>query len=106
MRIKQLQRLNDNDEWVSDAYVYENETGQLVFRYNVLTWGRVGSNLNGQLQKAGTSLDDVETIIKASKRQRWLPIEVLEGTLEECLIRQDEVCGIPQSKQRIVNAVT
>ena len=42
MKLRKLQHLDENQQWIDEAYAYENETGQVEFRYNTLTWGRVG----------------------------------------------------------------
>jgi len=42
MKLRRLQRQDEDDRWYDDAYAYEDNEGQVIFRYN-LTWDRVGS---------------------------------------------------------------
>jgi len=52
MRVRILQVLDEDEgRWVDEAYAIEDEMGQVEFRYNTLTWGRVGASLNQQIQK-------------------------------------------------------
>ena len=47
MRVRKLQILDeDNNTWTDEAYALEDDTGQVEFRYNTLTRGRVGASLN------------------------------------------------------------
>ncbi|MCB0197646.1 MAG: hypothetical protein KDJ65_37220 [Anaerolineae bacterium] len=43
MRVRRLQYLNEDGVWVNQAYVIEDNQGELSFYYNTLTWGRVGA---------------------------------------------------------------
>ncbi len=96
MRLRRLQR--KDDEWYDDAYAVEDSTGQVIFHYN-LTWERIGSFYNGQLQETGVSLEEIETVIQPSDGLRWLPIEVIaEEEVESFLEALDEACDIPKPR--------
>ena len=101
MRVRILQITDENDdqlEWYDDAYVYEDDQGQVVFRYN-LAWDRVGSKINGQLQETGISLDEIETLIPANEDLRWLPVEeVADDQAEAYLEELDHRCAIPKPR--------
>lgn len=98
MRLRQLQRQNEEGQWFDDAYAFEDNSGQVIFRYN-LTWGRVGARCNGQIREAGISLEDIETVIPPGEGLRWLPIEVIaDEAVEAFLTNLDERCGIPKPR--------
>jgi hypothetical protein len=95
MRIRRLQRRLDG-VWVDDAYVYEKQNGQVIFRYN-LTWERIGSNMNGLLRAAGTPIETIETVISPSEDLRWLPIEIIENEQAPAYFAAlDQACAIPK----------
>jgi hypothetical protein len=86
MKVRRLQRQDKRDQWYDDAYAYENETGQVIFCYN-LTWDRVGS------------LEAIETVLQPGDRFRWLPVEVVaEEEVEAFLEALDEACAIPKPR--------
>jgi hypothetical protein len=98
MKVRRLQRQDKRDQWYDDAYAYENETGQVIFCYN-LTWDRVGSTYNGKLQESGVSLEAIETVLQPGDRFRWLPVEVVaEEEVEAFLEALDEACAIPKPR--------
>lgn len=98
MKLRRLQRQDKNDQWYDDAYVYEDNEGQVIFRYN-LTWDRVGSTYNGKLRETGVSLEEVETVLRPGDRFRWLPIEVIEEDQVEAFLEElNEACAIPKPR--------
>lgn len=96
MKIRKLQRREDDEAWVDDGYCYEKPNGQVVFRYNVVTWGRIGARYNVELCDSGTALADVHTIIPTGEYLRWLPIEENPGEIEELKRTLDGACGFPE----------
>jgi hypothetical protein len=42
MKVRRLQRKDDEGQWYDDAYAVEESSGQVVFHYN-LTWEKIGS---------------------------------------------------------------
>ena len=98
MRLRKLQRLDEDGVWFDDGYVFENSEGQVIFRYN-LAWGRVGAACNAKIRAAGTRLEEIETIIPPGEELRWLPIEVVaEEQIESFLAALDEACAIPKPR--------
>lgn len=81
MKIRKLQRLGNNEGWVDDGYCYKKPNGQVVFRYNAVTWGRIGARYNVQLRDTGTRLADVHTVTPTGEYLRWLPIEEMPGDI-------------------------
>ncbi len=105
MRLRKLQRLNEEGVWFDDGYVFENSEGQVIFRYN-LAWGRVGAACNVKIREAGTQLEEIETVIPPGDGLRWLPIEVIaEEEVEPFLEALDETCDIPRPRS-IAHALT
>lgn len=96
MKIRKLQRLENDEGWVDDGYCYEKPDGQVVFRYNAVTWGRVGARCNVQLRDSGTTLADVRTVIPSGEYLRWLPIEEIPGEIEDLKPTLDKACGFPE----------
>lgn len=96
MKIRKLQRLENDRSWVDDGYCYEKPNGQVVFRYNAVTWGRIGARYNVQLRDSGTPLADVHTVIPTGEYLRWLPIEETPGEIEELKTTLDKACGFPE----------
>jgi len=95
MKVRKLQRLNEKEQWEDHGYAYERTDGRASFRYNNLVLGQIGARYNVQLRKAKTKLEDVHQVIPATKRLRWLDIEVIEGDPQEIKARLDEACKIP-----------
>ena len=77
MRIRKLQLLDNRKGWFDDAYAYENDANQVIFRYS-FGWGRMGAFYNGQLKKFGASLENIESVIHPTQGLRWLPIEEVD----------------------------
>jgi len=100
MRVRRLQELNEQQQWQDHGYAYELEDGRCTFRYNPLVWESTGSRLSGRLTQSGTKLEDVQQIIPAKKRLRWLDIEEIEGDPAQIKAELDEACQIP-SAQRV-----
>lgn len=99
MRIRKLQILDEDDGiWVNEAYAIENETGQVEFCYNTLTWGRVGAKLNQRIQKEKIPLEDIQTIVIPDNEARWLDIEEIGGNWRKIKATLDEACKIPGPK--------
>ena len=101
MRVRILQRHLD-DEWLDEAYVYEAQDNNLVFRYN-LTWESMGSKYAGQIQAAQVTLEDLETILPHGDKMRWLEIEtILDDDRDMFLEKLDERCCIPRPQPKLV----
>jgi hypothetical protein len=98
MKVRKLQRLNNARQWEDHGYAFEREDGQCLFRFNTLVWGRIGAEYNAKMQKAGTRLEDVHTVILIGDRLRWLDIEEITGDPEEIRTGLDEACNIPQAQ--------
>jgi hypothetical protein len=58
----------------------------------------IGAAYNAKMQKAGTKLEDVHTVIPAKKRLRWLEVEEIAGDPEEIKAALDEACAIPKPR--------
>jgi len=101
MRVRILQRKFDH-EWLDDAYVYEDQAKNLVFRYN-LTWESMGSKYAGQIQEAKVTLAEIETILPNGERMRWLAIETIPDDERETFLEKlDERCCIPRPQPKVV----
>ena len=96
MKIRKLQRLENNEDWVDDGYCYEKPNGRVVFRYNAVTWGRIGARYNVQLRDTGTGLADIHTVIPCGGHLRWLPVEEIPGEIEDLKATLDRACGFPE----------
>ena len=96
IRVRRLQRHSEEEGWYDDAYVLEDEVGQLCFCYN-LTWDRVGVKYNDRLQ--GILLDKIETVFELGDSLRWPAIEEVEDDQAEAFLKElDERCAIPQPR--------
>lgn len=95
MKVRRLQRKDDEGQWYDDAYAVEESPGLVVFHYN-LTWEKIGSYYNGKLKRSGVSLGEIETVIQPTRGLRWLPIELVEEETKSFLERLDEACAIPK----------
>jgi len=98
MRLRRLQFIEDG-QWYEDAYAYEDEAGNTVFRYSTLTWGRVGARYNKKVKEAGVSLENVHTVIPCGDKMRWLDVEIIEEDVEAYLEALDEACYIPKPRK-------
>ena len=95
MRLRKLQRRNESKTWFDDVYVYEDNTGQVTFCYN-LAWGRIGSFYVGKIREIGATLADIETLIAPNENLRWLPIEIIDDDQAEAYLDElDQACAIP-----------
>ena len=99
MKVRRLQRLNDQEQWEDHGYVYELKDGRCTFRYNPLLWESTGSRLSAKITESGTKLEDVHQVIPATKLLRWLEIEAIEGEPDEIKARLDEACQIPRPQK-------
>jgi hypothetical protein len=99
MRFRKLQQLITDSEWEDHGYVYELEDGRCAFRFNTLVWESTGSRLSAKLYESGTKLEDVEQVIPAGKRLRWLEIEERDGDPKEIKADLDEACQIPRPQK-------
>ena len=98
IRVRRLQRHSEEEGWYDDAYVLEDEKGQLRFCYN-LTWDRVGAKYNDRLQTSAKSLDEIETVLELGDRLRWLAIEEVEDDQVQAFLEElDERCAIPKPR--------
>lgn len=99
MKIRRLQRRDENAQWYDDAYAYENDNGQITFRYN-LTWESVGARYDRKFKESGISLEDIETILSLDgQTMRWLSIEVIEDDQVEAFIEGlNKACAIPKPR--------
>jgi len=101
MRVRILQRKFD-DEWLDDAYVYEDEDKNLVFHYN-LTWESMGSKYAGKIKEAKVTLEKIETILPNGDSMRWLDIETIPDNKRETFLEKlDERCCIPRPQPNVV----
>ena len=97
MRIRRLQSLaNDDQQWLDEAYAYEQPDGTVRFRYNPMVWEGIGVRHNRTLKAQGTPLEKIETVILTGDRLRWLEVEMIEGDPETIKARLDEACQIPR----------
>jgi hypothetical protein len=55
-----------------------------------------------QLREGKSRLADVHQVISATKRLRWLDIEMIEGDPDEIKARLDKLCKIPRLEQIVV----
>jgi hypothetical protein len=100
MRIRRLQSLADDDQqWLDEAYAYEQPDGTVRFRYNPMVWEGIGVRHDRTLKAQGTPLEEIETAILTGDRLRWLEIEMIEGDLETIKARLDEACQIPRPQR-------
>jgi hypothetical protein len=99
MRVRSLQRLNSQQAWEDHGYVYEREDGRCVFRFNTLVWESTGSRLSARLYKSGAKLEDIQEVIPATHRLRWLEIEAIDGDPDVIKARLDEACQLPKPQQ-------
>ena len=98
MRVRRLQRKDEDGVWYDDAYAFENGKQPVTFRYN-LTLGRVGSNHNGQIKEQNILLDEIEKVIPEGEYVRWLNIEVIEEEQAETYLDMlDQICYIPKPR--------
>lgn len=89
----------DHGNWVNEAYVIEDDTGRIEFRYNTLTWGRVGASLNQQIQKENIPLEEIETVVPPDHEARWLAIEIIDSQpLAEAMTALDDACQLPKPR--------
>ena len=104
MKIRILQRLNEDQSWYDDAYAYEDETGQVVLRYN-LTWERIGDDCAAYVEEHGIALEALETIIPPHASLRWLPVSTIDGDAAEAYLDElDKACAIPYPRPKKVVA--
>ncbi|RMF05224.1 MAG: hypothetical protein D6768_01560 [Chloroflexi bacterium] len=98
MRVRRLQRRDEDGVWFDDAYALEDARGQVVFHYN-LTWERLGAEINRQLLAEVVPLDEMERVIPASDDLRWQEPELIEAPdLAEFLAALNEACAIPKAR--------
>ena len=99
MKVRKLQRLTEEEVWEDHGYAYELDDGRCTFRYNPLVLESTGSRLSAKLTESGTKLEDVQQIIPAKKRLRWLEIEEIAGDPKEIKARLDKACQIPRPQK-------
>lgn len=98
MKVRKLQRKDEDGVWFDDAYAFENEEGNIIFRYN-LAWGRVGANYNRKLRQQPVPLEQIETIIPTGDELHWLPVETVpDEAVKAFLEKLDETCAIPKPR--------
>ncbi len=102
MRVRRLQSLADNYQWLDEAYAYEKSDGTVRFRYNPMVWEGIGARHNRTLKAHGTPLEKIETVILTGDRLRWLEIEEIDGEQDEIRVALDEACKIPQPQRVFV----
>lgn len=107
MRIRRLQILDEDDkQWRDEAYVIEDNTGQIEFRYNTLTWGRVGASLNQRIQEEKISLEEIESLMPPNKEARWQDIEEIDNqTRDEVIAILDQDCQLPKPRPVVITKV-
>ena len=100
IRMRLLQRKNDEGQWYDDAYILENKEGEVTFHYN-LTWERTGANINGKLQQNDNTitLENIEILIPPNQGLRWLDIEQIADDQTETFLEElDDRCAIPKPR--------
>lgn len=98
MKLRRLQRLDEQAQWYDDAYAVEDHSGRITFHYN-LTWDRVGSTYNRKLQESAVALEAIETVLPLGERLRWLPVEIIaEKEADAFLELLDTRCAIPKPR--------
>ncbi|MEM7031180.1 MAG: hypothetical protein AAF629_16575 [Chloroflexota bacterium] len=98
MKVRKLQRRNEDDTWFDDAYVYEDERGQVIFCYN-LAWEQMGSFYARKMQEMGITIEQVEMVIIENEDLRWLPFEIIDDSKVEAYLDQlDQACSIPYQR--------
>jgi hypothetical protein len=97
VRIRKLQYVHAEKGWTDQAYLIEDDQGQVEFRYDPLTWGRVGAALNKRIRQENIPLEDIESIMPPKAEVRWLPIEVISGEeINDVIAALDEACKFPK----------
>ena len=101
MRLRRLQYKNDKAQWRDEAYAIEKEDGQVVLRYSVLTWGRVGATYNSRLKESKVTLENVDTVVEPDNDVlKWQPIEIVEDSEAEAYVEAlNEACYIPDPRK-------
>jgi hypothetical protein len=94
IRIRKLQRKDENGTWHSDAYAVEMPDGQLVLRYS-LAWEYLGGRYNRMIRERGLSLEQLEQVLSGDSL-RWLSVENLEMDDEEAIQVLDRECHVPR----------
>ena len=99
MKIRRLQRKDEHDQWYDDAYVYEDEDGQVIFHCN-LTWESVGRRYYRAFKESGVPIEEIETVLSLDgQTMRWLEIEVIAADQVELFLEKlDEACAIPRPR--------
>ena len=98
MKLRKLQRKNEENVWFDDAYAFEDSKGQTVFCYN-LSWGQVGANYNKQILERKVLLEKIETTIPEGEELRWLAIEiVVDENAQIYLDKLNDICCIPKPR--------
>ena len=96
MRVRRLQYLDEADVWINQAYIIEDNQGELSFYYNSLTWGRVGADLAKKIRDSHITLAEIESIMPGNDQVRWLSGETPENqNLEQAKTFYDALCNIP-----------
>lgn len=96
MKVRILQR-KDDEGWYDDAYTLEDEAGRVTLHHN-LTWERVGLTYTKKIQETSISLAHIEQVIQPTEHLRWLPVQLIEGKVEEFLEDLNRRCAIPEPR--------
>jgi hypothetical protein len=98
MRVRKLQRLDEEGHWFDDAYAYEDSNGDVVFRYSV-AWGQVGANYYKTIYRDKVKLEDIETVIPPGDELRWLDIIIIpDDEAPQALLELSKACAVPEPK--------
>jgi hypothetical protein len=98
MRVRKLQRLDEEGHWFDDAYAYEKSSGHVVFRYSV-AWGRIGAKCNRTIREDEVKLEDIETVIPPGDELRWLDIIIIpDDESPQALLELSKACAVPEPK--------
>ena len=103
MRLRKLQRLNEDSGWFDDAYAYEDQSRRVVFCYNI-AWGRIGAKHATTIRDQQISLEKIELVIPQGPELRWLPIEDVANDQKAVVLEElNQACDIllPQSQPDI-----
>ncbi|MBI4674456.1 MAG: hypothetical protein HY741_22660 [Chloroflexi bacterium] len=99
IRIRRLQRQDEDGKWFDDSYAIQASDGKVTCRYN-LTWEYLGGRLNYQIQQSGLPLEELEQVFD-NPRMRWLPVETLDMSFEQATEFLDPQFHIPRLKKRV-----
>ena len=93
IRVRKLERKDEDGAWRSDAYAVEMPGGQVTLRYS-LAWEYLGGRYNRLIQERGLPLEQLEQVL-AGDSLRWLPVETCTDD-EQAIRTLDRECHAPR----------